>query len=219
MTTSFIASLSNLAAAYGSAGVLVIAFLEEILAPVPSLLSFMGAGFLVLPKSGEFGLVMWDALVKVALPAGIGLSLGAAIVYGVCYAGGEPFIRRAGRWFGLRWETIENLRERLAKSRIDELIVFSLRVIPFFPSVVVSAACGIIRYPFSKFLILTFFGGSLRAFLMGLLGWSLGEAYAAYASEFGNVLVWSGIAVLAILIISGGIYLGFRRRKRRKMLS
>ncbi len=204
MLASLIEAIEPFVHAYGAVGVFLVAFIEEIIAPIPSLLSFMAAGFFLLPTQASPGVIVGDALLYVALPAGLGLTCGAFFVYAALYFGGEPIIHRWGRYVGLSWEKLKKVEAHLAKHKADEWLLFGMRVVPFVPNVAVSAAFGVLRYPLKTFLALTFLGGSLRAFFVGLLGWSVGAAYVSYAetlSKIGSVL--GVVTFIAILVAVG----------------
>ncbi|MEK7512736.1 MAG: VTT domain-containing protein, partial [Patescibacteria group bacterium] len=175
------------------------------------LFSLMAAGFFLIPAGGEFTSVIWHAFVNVALPAGLGLTAGAFLLYAALYFGGEPFIRRWGRYAGITWEQIKRAESKIIRGRADEWLIFVLRVLPFVPNVAVSAVCGVFRYPLKPFLILTFLGGTLRAFIVSLIGWSVGAAYVEYASELSRA---GAIAAVIFLLVVAGISVAFVVQKK-----
>jgi len=196
---------------YGIFGVFIFSLVEEIIAPVPSSVALMAAGFFFLPAAQDSGQIFVNLFLKIVLPAALGLTLGALCVYSVAYLGGGPIIRKWGRFFGITWETIQNLEERLARAHTDELIIFGLRAMPLTPNFLISAVCGLIRYPVKTFLSMSFLGSIVRAFLMGLLGWSMGEAYLGYAQKLSKLGTYVFIG-LGILIVAGIVYLFVKRR-------
>lgn len=65
----------------------------------------------------------------------------------------------------------------------------------------------------------TFLGSGIRAFLTGLLGWSLGEAFVIYAdqfAEFGMYVVY-GLGIIALLLLVA--FFIRRKLKKRKVSS
>jgi membrane protein DedA with SNARE-associated domain len=202
--------------AYGVTGVLLVAFLEEIIAPLPSLFSLMAAGYFLVPADAGVVTVALQTFLKVALPTAVGLTSGAFLVYAALYFGGEPFVRRWGKWMGLSWEKIEKVEARFVKGSINEWVIFGLRVVPFVPNVAVSAACGLFRYPVRNFLILTFLGGAVRAFLMGLLGWAVGAAYAQYAGHLEQMGLVGGAVFLVLAAVAVGLGLNHARKRRAR---
>jgi membrane protein DedA with SNARE-associated domain len=211
---ALITAITPFVEAYGVIGIGLVAFLEEIIAPLPSLFSLMAAGFFLVPEGGSAFTVAWKCLLNVALPAGVGLTAGAFLVYSVLYFGGEPIVRKWGKWIGLSWEKVKRAEERLIRGTADEWILFGLRVIPFVPNVAVSAVCGLFKYPLRTFLILTFIGGAVRAFCMGLLGWALGAAYTEYAPELARIGSISGVIFLIVAAVAIGLWIQRMHKKR-----
>lgn len=211
MLASLISAIEPFVQAYGIAGVFSVAFIEEIIAPVPSILSFMAAGFFLLPASGTAGTILLEAFLKVALPAGLGLTAGAFFMYAAFYFGGEPLIHRWGRYVGVSWADVKRAEEKFIRGHADEWILFGVRVIPFVPNVAISIVCGTLRYPLKTYLALTFVGGTIRAFFVGLIGWSVGAAYAAYAAELNRIGYAVGLGVLLVV----ALWVGYLVKKRR----
>ncbi|PIP30015.1 hypothetical protein COU12_00295 [Candidatus Jorgensenbacteria bacterium CG10_big_fil_rev_8_21_14_0_10_54_38] len=211
----FIIQITPFVREYGVFGVFFLSFIEEIIAPVPSSIVLMAAGFLLLPAFGSIKTVFLDGMLWVVLPAAFGLTLGAILVYSLAYVGGEPLIKMWGKRFGLSWSKVERWRNRITKGTGDELLVFFLRAFPVVPNSLVSAACGMVRYPTRSFIILTFLGSLVRALIMGFIGWSVGEAYLSYAVRFsvwGRYVLIGGAAVI-VLAIAAGMFVN-RWRKR-----
>ena len=200
---------------YGVIGVGLVAFLEEIIAPVPSLFSLMAAGFFLVPAGGSAAAVAWYTFIRVALPASIGLTAGAFLLYSAFYFGGEALVRRWGRYVGLTWDRLKQAEERLVNGPADEWVLFGLRVVPFVPNVAISAACGLFHYPLRTFLILTFLGGGLRAFLVALIGWALGATYSEYAEQLSRVGTIAAIVFLVMAAVAIGIFINRAQKKRQ----
>ncbi len=204
---------------YGIWGVFFLSIIEEVVAPIPSSFALLAAGFFLLPAMESTESVLIQAIVKVVIPGGLGLAIGSMFIYSLTYLGGEPFVKRWGRWFGISWNDIEKINRRFKTKHADEWIVFGLRALPIVPNILVSAVCGLIRYPVKSFFVLTFLGSAVRAFLMGMLGWSLGEAFIIYAdqiSEFSNQ-IFVGIGVFAVALFI--VFFIRRKLKKSKVLS
>ncbi len=147
--------------------------------------------------------ILPDAIVRVTLPATVGLTLGALCMYAIAYLGGKTMILRFGKWFGISWERVEKEEARMVSHNKGGYLLFLLRAFPIVPSVLISLVAGIIRFPKRAFLISAFLGNMVRAFCMSILGWWAGEAYNAYAEAFaqlGDYMAWS-IGGLIIFII------------------
>lgn len=216
MINDLITYISPFIEHYGAWGVFVISVVEEIIAPIPSSFALLAAGFFLLPSFDSFDSVLFQSIFKVVIPGGLGLAVGSMFIYSLSYLGGEPFIRKYGKWFGVFWHDIEKIDNRMKKGHADEWIVFGLRALPIVPNIVVSAVCGLIKYPVKTYFVLTFFGSALRAFLMGILGWSLGEAYVIYASQIEEFGAYVFYACLGIFILWISYYFIRKTLKKRR---
>ncbi len=204
---SLIQTIAPLVETYGVLGVFFLSLIEEIVAPVPSSLALMAAGFFLIPQGVSFSEVAIPALLEVILPAAFGLTLGSLFVYSVAYLGGKPLVVRWGKLFGVTWEKLERAEARFTSGRADEVIIFGLRAVPVTPNFLISAICGLVRYPVKEFIALTFFGGVVRAILMGFLGWSVGAAYVQYAEQLSSLSNLIAIAITAIFLIAALLFL------------
>lgn len=210
---SLIQTITPLVETYGVLGVFFLSLIEEIVAPIPSSLALMAAGFFLIPHGLSFGETVIPALLQVILPASVGLTLGSLFIYSVAYLGGRPFIVRWGKIFGITWEKLERAEARFTAGRTDEVIIFALRAVPVTPNFLISAVCGLVRYPVKEFIALTFFGGVVRAILMGFLGWSVGAAYIQYAEQFSRISSLVAVAVVIVLLASA-LFVVVRRKFR-----
>ncbi|MFA6365445.1 MAG: VTT domain-containing protein [Candidatus Paceibacterota bacterium] len=219
MFNELIAQITPFIQHYGAWGVFIISIIEEIIAPIPSTFSLLAAGFFLLPSGGPFGSVILQCITYIVIPGGLGLAIGSLFVYALAYLGGEPVIKRWGKWFGISWGDVEKINKRFTGRYTDEILLFGLRAIPVFPNVLVSAVCGVLRYPIKNFFVVTFIGSGVRAFLMGILGWSLGEAFVVYAGEISDFGEYALYAILG-LIVASFIYFFIRKMyKKHKVLS
>ncbi len=205
--------LSPFIAEYGALGVFVISVIEEIFVPIPSSFILLAAGFFLLPAAAPFSEVFVDAIYKIVIPGGIGLALGSMFVYALAYLGGEPAIRAWGKWLGISWADVERFKGRFRQSYWDEVTIFGLRSIPIVPHVLISAGCGAIKYPPRNFFILSLFGSMVRAFVMGLLGWSLGEAYLTYSDSLSAFTSWIfvGFGIIAVALLGWWLVRSLKR--------
>lgn len=201
--SSIISNIAVVAERFGALGVFLATLTEEIIAPIPSALTLLASGFFVLPSGGSFVSILDDLLIFVVLPATLGLTLGSLVLYGLAYYGGEPIVKRFGKWFGVKWEDIIAFKERFTSGYADELIVFFLRAVPIVPNVVIAVGCGAIRYPLKSFFVASVFGNAVRAFFMGALGWLLGEAYFSIGDKIQgieNTILYVFIAIVVVVI-------------------
>jgi len=204
MTDVVIEYIRDLVSSYGAWGVFIISVLEEVIAPIPSTLTIMAAGFFLLPAH----LSLSEAIIRntfvIALPAAAGVTLGSLFVYGITYWGGKPLIEFWGKYFGISWSSIEKTKNYFTKGYADEVIILGLRAVPLFPNSALSAFCGLVRYPPRMFIVITLIGTIFRAFVMGLVGWKVGEAYyehAAYLNRIENTILQLLILAVVMTII------------------
>jgi len=187
----------------GAIGVFLASVIEEVIAPIPSSLVMTMSGFLFVT-----GPISWQAILalifKVALPAALGVTLGSYVVYFVARFGGKFVIEKWGKYVGLYWTDVEKLKSKLSGTKKDELFIGAIRVIPFAPSVAISAFCGIIEMNVIKYFFISFIGVFFRGIILGILGWQVGNVYEKYAKTIGsleNVVLVSTILALAIFIV------------------
>lgn len=199
---------------FGSIGVFVASILEEVVAPIPSALVMTMAGFIFV--NGPVTLLnIWKIIFYVAIPTSLGVTMGSLLVYGVSWWGGKAALENWGKWIGLYWSDVEKMESRLKGTKKDEAIIVIARIIPFVPSVAISALCGFVRIPLIKYIYLTLIGVFIRGIILGIIGWQTGNLYKKYAvliSKFENVALY----LIALAIISFIIFVLFKKYKIKK---
>lgn len=196
---------------YGSIGVFIGSFIEEVIAPIPSTLVIITSSFFMLEGQTINPISLINLLLYIALPVALGMTLGSLVIYALCYYLGKPFVTKWGKYFTLNWERIEDANQRLEKQKSTNLAIFLIRAIPVIPSVVISAFCGIIRYDIKKYLTVTFLGGLVRAIILGFIGWQFGNMYTTIAAEI-SYLEEITIAIIIITLISYIIYRKYKKK-------
>jgi predicted Zn-dependent protease with MMP-like domain/membrane protein DedA with SNARE-associated domain len=192
---------------YGAFGVLLATLLEEIVAPIPSPLVPLTAGFFLLPVDGSFLKIIWQALFIIAFPVAFGITLGSLAVYGLGWWGGKPIIERSKKWIGLSWKDLEKTERKLIRGKSDEITLFILRTLPIIPGVAISGFCGIVRYPLKTFAAITFLGALVRATALGVAGWYAGVAYTTYAETISKIENYIfAILIVSVLFFAGRLY-------------
>ena len=204
MLEKLIQITQSIVSAGGPAGVFVAALLEEIVFFIPSPIVPMAAGFFLLSSQVELTEAASRAILYIALPVAIGLTIGSLVPYYICYFGGRLAIEKWGRLIGLTWGNIEKTEQKFIHGYRDELILFGLRIVPVVPSVAISGFCGFIRYPIFNFLAVTVCGAAIRGFLLGLVGWYVGTAYVKYAQMIAQMekylFIFVGIAGVVAIV-------------------
>lgn len=189
---------------YGALGVLLATLLEEIIAPIPSPLVPLTAGFFLLPVDVDFLEIIWRALFVIAFPVAFGITLGSLAVYGLGYWGGKPVIEKNKKWIGLSWGDLEKTERKLTRGKSDEITLFILRVLPVVPGVAISGFCGIVRYPLKTFATITFLGALVRAVALGIMGWYVGAMYTEYVEMISKIEKY----LFAFIIVSALFFAG-----------
>jgi len=189
---------------YGAFGILLATLLEEAIAPIPSPLVPLTAGFFLLSADASFMETIQRALFVIAIPVAFGITLGSLAVYGLGYWGGKPIIEKNKKWIGLSWEDLEKTERKLIRGKSDEIALFVLRVLPIVPGVAISGLCGIVRYPLKTFAIITFIGALVRAVVLGVAGWYVGAVFMEYVEVISKTEKY----LLAILIALALFFIG-----------
>ncbi len=212
MIEHFISLLQTHVLPLGAFGVFLASIIEEVAAPIPSALIMTMAGFLLV--SGPISVSSVIALIfKVAIPAALGVTIGSYLVFYIAKFGGQTIIDKFGKYVGLYYRDVENFKLKMSGTNKDELIIGLARVLPVFPSVVVSAFCGIIGMNPLKYFIISVIGIFFRGIILGAIGWQVGNIYSKYAgliSSIENVVLLSTIAAVLIFIVIK--YIGKLRR-------
>ena len=200
--------LESILLVYGPLGVFLASIVEEVIAPIPSTMVIMGTSFIVLKGAMITPEAFFSLFINIVLPAALGVTIGSLFVYAIAYFAGKPFLERWGKYLGISWENIEKAENRFEKSNSDALVLFGVRAIPIIPSVAISAFCGFIRFNIKKYLIITFLGTLVRAFILGFIGWQFGSLYQTAANEISYIEEIS----LAIIIITTISYLIYKKK-------
>ena len=168
----------------GGFGVFLGSIIEEVIAVIPSALVQMGGGFFLV--SGPVSIVtIGELLWRVVLPASVGVTLGSVVIYGIVRFGGKVLVDRFAPLLGFSWDEMSTKMQWFKGKKNTWFVVF-LRMIPLLPSVVVCTYAGLSRMSLLWYVIATFFGTAVRAFLLGFAGWQIGEAYHVYADKVGQ---------------------------------
>jgi len=102
----------------------------------------------------------------VAVPVGLGVSIGSLWLYGLAAWGGRPAVEKFGKYIRLSWADVEKAEARLKNSSYDEMLLLGLRLIPFLPTLPVSVAAGFLHMRIWPYLILTAIGMAVRTMFM-----------------------------------------------------
>jgi len=191
-------------------GVLV----EQVIVPIPSPAIIMGAGFILIPADALWTPAIFWIITKIVIPGSIASALGAILGYYVGLWGGKKFVTRFQRFLGFDWTDVRWMGRRIT-TKGTAITLFFMRALPIVPLSLVSIVSGVIKAPFSVFLLWSFLGSIPRCFMLALLGWQLGSSASALAHGFERFesIISVGIVVLVILVV---FYLRQNVRKAMK---
>ncbi len=211
MFEEIILYLESVLLAYGPLGVFLGSIIEEIIAPIPSTLVIMGTSFIILQGAAISPETIFSLFINVVLPASVGVTIGSLLIYTLAYYLGKELIDRLGKYLGVSWENIEKAQSKFEESRSDEVILFTVRALPVVPSIAINIFCGFVRYDLKKFVIITFLGTLVRAFILGFLGWQFGSLYQTISTE---ISYFEEISVV-VIVLSIIIYFLYEKYKKR----
>ena len=196
---------------FGPAGVFLASFIEEVVAPIPSAVIMLMSGFLFIKGTLSLAL-LFDVFYLVALPAALGVSVGSLVVYGLARHVGIQVLVRWGKYIGITEAMIEKAQAYFKDSKKDEWLVFIARIIPVVPAVAIALGAGLIRMNVWRYLAISFVGTVIRAYILGIVGWQVGEVYTTYAEIIGR---WEKYALIIIIasVVSGILYIKFKNKK------
>jgi membrane protein DedA with SNARE-associated domain len=193
-TESFIIGNASLAVFLGC-------ILEQIIVPIPASLIVVTSTFLVL-KGTTFSIAALGTLmVKIVIPASLGITLGSLVYYGLAYKFGMPFIQRTSKYLGVSVEDVETFGEKLDESRYDEIFIFLARCLPIIPSIAINLFCGLIRYDLKKYILITFLGSAVQILGWGLLAWFSGNIYHVLEDKISNISQIVTVIIVVVVVI------------------
>ena len=193
-------SVNSFFAAYGLLFAFGLGVFEEVAFFIPSTMFFVALGFFAIDPELKFLPALGVAVLELGISVSLGILLGGILVYWLVYWGGKPAVMRWGKYFRVRWEDIERLHRLFESRGADKGALLFLRVVPAFPIGVVSIFSGLIRFRFSDFAWITFFGSIPRVGLLALAGWYLGKGFVRYEGDVSRIEHYALIALCALLL-------------------
>lgn len=184
----------------GWRGVFIGSVLEEIIAPIPSAVVQSGAGFLLLGDQSWSWMLLLNIILLIALPAAFGVVLGSLPIYALAYFGGQPALKKWGKYLFVKYDKVMDVRERIMSYKSLPLVLMIPRFVLILPNVVITAGCGLLRIPLWTYLWTTFVGTFVRAIYLGLVGWSAKKTSVRFFADAG-LPVQIGVFVLALAVI------------------
>lgn len=181
---------------YGYLGMFLGMVLEAVIIIIPSELILATAGILVSKKIFTFGGAFLTGI--------LGSVFCAIVIYFMGYFGGQPFVKKYGKYFFMKEEDIKKSDSWFNKyGMLSALIGRNIPII----RTLISLPIGIMRLSFTKFVIYTTIGSIPWTFLFICLGFHLGNNWI----EVNNYIDYLKIPVRLFLI-----WIIYRFIKKRK---
>ncbi|MCW5875451.1 MAG: VTT domain-containing protein [Anaerolineales bacterium] len=191
---------------------IVAAFVEEVIAPIPSPLVMTLAGSLAASAGHPVLYLGWLAVI-----GGISKTLGSWVVYILADLGEDIVLGRFGKYLGISSAEVEGFGAHLNKGRRDGLVIFLLRAIPIIPTAPVSLVAGLIKLNLRSYLLYTLLGTLVRNVLYLYFGYTSLQA-ATSVSEGFESMEGIGYFVLALMMAAGIAYFYYLRKRGTGMV-
>lgn len=185
--------------------------IEQIIVPIPSPIITMAGGAFLTQHNLPIFEAIYQIFTRVSIPYTIGATIGTSLVFFVAYLGGKPLIDKFGPKVGISWKLIEKVRNDFQKTTKDELFILISCSIPLVPVSLISGFCGGFKIKPIKFYPMVFLALLIRATILGLVGFQMGEAFTGLAHGLDKV-------ESIITILGAGLILGFLFLKREKWI-
>jgi membrane protein DedA with SNARE-associated domain len=154
----------------GWPGVILLMALETVVFPIPSEVVMPLAGWELIEKEGR----AWYWILLAGMFGAIGSTIGAIGIYYVAKVGGQPFLRKYGRWVLISRDDLDQADRFF--DRYGTWAIFFGRMVPLVRSLV-SVPAGLVDMPIVQFTIYTFLGSFVWASGLAYGGFQLGENY------------------------------------------
>ncbi len=181
-------------------------FVEELIAPIPA--PFIMTTAAVIAKEQNYPLVEFALIVFLG---SLVKTIMAVLVFVIMDKAEDAILRKFGRFLGITHVEIEKAGHMLRGKWWDDLLLFTLRAVPVFPTLLVTMACGFIKYPVKPFITMTFLGLVARNILYVLVGYfGFGQGDLIYEAVRGNLTL--SIVVVVVVGILGFLVYWFKER-------
>src|SRR5690606_32340582 len=147
------------------------AFVEELVAPIPSPLVMTLGGSLAASQGKTL-----TYLGLLALLGAIGKTVGSWLIYLIADKAEDFVMNKIGKFVGVTHREVEIIGKHLNKGWRDDVILFLLRAVPIMPTAPVSIVCGLIKLNLRTYLTSTFFGTLVRNVFYLYLGYTSVDA-------------------------------------------
>jgi membrane protein DedA with SNARE-associated domain len=183
------------------------AFVEEVLAPIPSPFVMTTAGTIAAARGLSISYV-----VLLAILGSVGKTLGAWVLYFATDKAEDFVLLRFGKFLGVTHEQIEGVGKRFGKGWKDDVTLFFLRTLPILPSAPISVGAGLIKLNVRTYVVSTFLGICIRNMIFLYFGYTGIETYKNIISGFEGA---QSLAQVFVFLVLGAI-IAWAYWKRRK---
>lgn len=187
-------------------GVVIGMIIEEVLVPIPSPAIPMAAGTFIEAVSVPNAVV--QIFLLITLPGSIASVISSYFVYSIAYFGGEPVIRKYGRYLDLSWEEVQQFEKHFDHGN-EKYYVALFRAIPIVPLSLISGSAGLFQMNWKEYGVWSFIGMLPRNFVLAYIGWSVKDDFMAIASQIDS----ASTAVAVLVAVSVGGFILYRKTK------
>lgn len=175
------------------------AFLEEVIAPIPSPSILTLAGSLAEAQQLSMLTLLWLSFL-----GAIGKMFGSWILYFIGDFGEDIILKKWGKFFGVTHKHVEGFGKKFHKGYKDLFVLTAIRALPIIPSAPVSIASGVIKLDLKVYLLGTFLGNIPRNFIFMYFGYSGLKAFNHLVNNFDKTesLIQVGIFIGIGLLIA-----------------
>ena len=187
-------------------GVVLGMIIEEVLVPIPSPAIPMAAGTFIEAVSVPNAVV--QIFLLIILPGSIASVISSYFVYSIAYFGGEPVIRKYGKYLDLSWEEVQQFEKHFDHGN-EKYYVALFRAIPIVPLSLISGSAGLFQMNWKEYGVWSFIGMLPRNFVLAYIGWSVKDDFMAIASQIDS----ASTAVAVLVAVSVGGFILYRKTK------
>lgn len=187
---------------YGYIGMFLGMVLEAVIIIIPSEAILATGGILAGQKVFSF----FGAFITGLL----GSVFCAIVIYFMGYFGGQPFVKKYGKYFFMKEEDLQK-----SDSWFNKYGLFAALIGRNFPIIrtLISLPIGIMRLSFTKFLIYTTIGSIPWTFVFVYLGYALGNNWVIITKYISKLKV--PIRILIIIIVINYFYKKIKAKKSK----
>ena len=198
MIHEYAQTLVDLIFGWGYLGIFIMMAIESSFIPFPSEIVLIPAGYLA--SKGEMSIDM------IMLSAILGSLVGAFTNYYLAFFLGRPFLLKYGRYFFIQEKILLKMESFFAKH--GHISTFTGRLIPGIRQLI-SIPAGLARMKRGEFLLFTTLGAGIWAFILVLLGYTMGENQAVINQYLREIT----LATVALLFMLSLVYYAYQKRK------